>query len=147
VNDKTHAVARFEPKKGTIPPKSKVKITFELTMYIGGQIDELFMCDVEDMEMPLGFIVKADAFGLNVAYMTSEEQVLTNTISNFNETRNSEMDKSVYGSMNKLELVSFTNCRINKPTSFKFMLKNLSGIKTNFKLNAENYEPIAHVAP
>jgi hypothetical protein len=57
------------------------------------------------------------------------------------------MDKSVYGSMNKLELVSFTNCRINKPTSFKFMLKNLSGIKTNFKLNAENYEPIAHVAP
>lgn len=42
-------------------------------MYIGGQIDELFMCDVEDMEMPLGFIVKADAFGLNVAYMTSEE--------------------------------------------------------------------------
>ena len=27
------------------------------------------------------------------------------------------------------------------------MLKNLSGIKTNFKLNAENFEPIAHVAP
>lgn len=36
VNDTTHAVAKFEPKKGTIPPKSKVKITFELTMYIGG---------------------------------------------------------------------------------------------------------------
>ena len=85
------------------------------------------MCDIEDMEMPLGFLVKADAFGLNVAYMTTEEQVLTNTLSNFNDTRNAEMDKSVYGSMNKLELVSFTNCRINKPTSFKFMLKNIIG--------------------
>ena len=73
VNDASRAVAKFEPKRGTIPPKSKVKINFELTMFIGGEIDELFLCDVEDMEMPLGFIVKADAFGLNVAYMTTEE--------------------------------------------------------------------------
>jgi hypothetical protein len=73
VNDSSRAIAKFEPKRGTIPPKSKVKVNFELTMYIGGEIDELFLCDVEDMEMPLGFIVKADAFGLNVAYMTTEE--------------------------------------------------------------------------
>ena len=105
------------------------------------------MCDVEDVEMPLGFIVRADAFGLNVAYMTSEEQTLTSTMSNFGETTNPELEKSIYGSMNKLQLVSFTNCRINKPTSFKFLLKNLSGIKTNFKLNAESFEPISHVAP
>ena len=49
--------------------------------------------------------------------------------------------------MNKLEMVSFTNCRINKPVSFKFLLKNLSGIKTSFKLNAAQFEPIAHLAP
>ena len=42
-------------------------------MFIGGAIDELLMCDVEDLELPLGFEVKADAFGLNVAYMTNEE--------------------------------------------------------------------------
>ena len=65
VNDASRAIAKFEPKRG--------KINFELTMFIGGEIDELFLCDVEDMEMPLGFIVKADAFGLNVAYMTTEE--------------------------------------------------------------------------
>ena len=41
---------------------------------MGGQIDELFMCDIQDLELPLGFEVKADAFGLNVAYLTSEEQ-------------------------------------------------------------------------
>jgi len=32
------------------------------------------MCNVEDLELPLGFEVKADAFGLNVAYLTDEEQ-------------------------------------------------------------------------
>ena len=79
VNDPTHAIAKFEPRKGTIPPKSKIKINFELTMFIGGQIDELFMCDVDDMELPLGFLVKADAFGLNVAYMTTEEQIFSST--------------------------------------------------------------------
>ena len=52
-------------------------------MFIGGQIDELFMCNVEDMEMPLGFIVKADSFGLNVAYMTNEEQIMSSTTSTF----------------------------------------------------------------
>ena len=147
VNDHSRAVAKFEPRRGTIPPKSKVKINFELTMYIGGQIDELFLCDVEDMELPLGFIVKADAFGLNVAYMTTEEQTLTSTMSGFDAQSNAEMERSIYGAMNKLQLISFTNCRINKPTHIKFLIKNLSGIKTKFKLNAANFEPISHTAP
>lgn len=147
VNDPSYAVAKFEPKRGTIPPKSKVKIGVELTMFIGGPIDEVFMCDVEDMEIPLGFVVKADAFGLNIAYMTSEEQTLTNTMSSFGELNQTEIDKSLYGSMNKLQMVGFTNCKINKPMSFKFLVKNLSGIKTNFKLQADQFEPISHVAP
>jgi len=46
------------------------------------------MCDVEDLELPLGFEVKADAFGLNVAYLTSEEQMITSTMSNYEEMRN-----------------------------------------------------------
>ncbi len=45
-----------------------------MTVYYGGSIDELFLCDVEDLELPLGFEVKADAFGLNVVYLTAEEQ-------------------------------------------------------------------------
>lgn len=128
MNDQNHAVAKFEPSKGTIPPKSKVRVKFELTMYIGGPIDELFICDVTDVEMPLGFVVKAEAFGLNVAYLTGEEQIMSQSIMNgFSEEK---FDKTVYGSMNKLEMVNFSHCRINKPTTFKFMLKNLSGIRT-----------------
>lgn len=31
------------------------------------------MCDIEDLELPLGFEFKADAFGLNVTYETGED--------------------------------------------------------------------------
>ena len=46
VDDPERAVARFEPKKGVIPPKKRVKISMELTVFMGGAIDELFMCDI-----------------------------------------------------------------------------------------------------
>jgi hypothetical protein len=59
------------------------------------------MCNVEDMELPIGFLVKADSFGLNVAYMTNEDQTLSSTMSGFSDTL-PEMEKSIYGSMNKL---------------------------------------------
>jgi len=72
---------------------------------------------------------------------------LTSTISSFDIRSYLEMEKSIYGSMNKLQIVNFTNCRINKPISTKFLIKNLSGIKTKFKLNAAAFEPLAHVAP
>ena len=32
----------------------------------------------------------------------------------------------------QLKALSFPNCKINKPISQKFILKNLSGIKTKF---------------
>lgn len=49
--------------------------------------------------------------------------------------------------MNKLAIISFTNCMINKASSQKFVLKNLSGIKTKFDFRSDEFEPIAHEAP
>ncbi len=72
-NEKGVMSSSFEPSEGTIPPKSKVRIGFEFTTFVGGQLDELFMCDVQDLELPVGFEVKADAFGLNVAYLTVDD--------------------------------------------------------------------------
>ena len=72
---------------------------------------------------------------------------MTSTMSSFDPRSYLEIDKTIYGSMNKLQIVSFTNCRINKPISTKFLIKNLSGIKTKFKLNALTFEPLSHVAP
>ena len=72
-NDPKVVASAFDPAEGVIPPKSKVRIAFEMTVYYGGEVNELFLCDVDDVEMPLGFEVKGDAFGLNVTYLTTEE--------------------------------------------------------------------------
>lgn len=45
-----------------------------VTVYTGGNLNELFLCDIKDMEMPLGFEMMADAYGLNVSYETQEDQ-------------------------------------------------------------------------
>lgn len=48
VEDETQggSVVRFEPSRGTIPPKSEVQIYFSITVYSGGNINELFMCNI-----------------------------------------------------------------------------------------------------
>jgi len=96
------------------------------------------------LELPLGFEVKADAFGLNVAYLTSEDQSLASTQA---LSSGEDPKADLYGNMNKLQMLSFTNCKINKHTSQKFVLKNLSGIKTSFDFSSDIFEPMAHEAP
>ncbi len=108
-NEKKRIIAAFEPSEGIIPPKSKARISFEMTVFYGGLIDELFLCDVEDLEMPLGFEVHADAFGLNVVYLTAEEQL--------NATQTTFGSKPEYDGLNELKMVNFLQCRINKPIS------------------------------
>ena len=71
--DSDKIITRFEPARGTIPPKSKVEIYFSVTVYIGGNINELFICNIDDVELPLGFELNADAFGLNVSYETTDD--------------------------------------------------------------------------
>jgi hypothetical protein len=43
--------------------------------------------------------------------------------------------------------LNFPNCTINKTSSQKFILKNLSGIKTSFVFDVRNYAPTHQVAP
>merc|ERR1740117_487183 len=68
-------------------------------------------------------------------------------MSNFNDDKDSDTWKNIYGSMNKLDSFNFTNVKINKISSNKFILKNLSGINTTFNLNSIIFEPPAHIAP
>ena len=79
-----------------------------MTVYYGGEVNELFLCDIDDVEMPLGFEAKADAFGLNVTYLTSEEQTTDNQTAEKLEE---------YGGLFGLKHFNFTQCRINKPVS------------------------------
>lgn len=58
--------------RGIIPPKSEVKISVNFLVYYGGKVDELLICHVEDVEIPLGIELHAESFGLNVQYEVSE---------------------------------------------------------------------------
>jgi hypothetical protein len=71
--DPERIVARFEPKRGIILPKSEVKVYFTTTLYYGGVVEELFVCNVDDLEVPLGFELKADSFGLNVSHEVAQD--------------------------------------------------------------------------
>lgn len=42
-----------------------------MTVYVGGNINDLFICNIDDVELPLGFELNADAYGLNVSYETT----------------------------------------------------------------------------
>ena len=44
-------------------------------------------------------------------------------------------------------MLAFPNCTINKTSSQKFILKNLSGIKTSFLFDVINFAPTDQVAP
>jgi len=44
-------------------------------------------------------------------------------------------------------MLNFPNCIINKTSSQKFILKNLSGIKTSFDFSVINFMPLEQVAP
>ena len=55
--------AAFEPSRGVVKAKSEQLIMVTLTFYKGGKIEELFACDIEDMDSPLGFLLKSTISG------------------------------------------------------------------------------------
>ena len=75
-----------------IPPKSEIKINVQFLVYYGGKVDELLVCNIEDMEIPLGIEVNAESYGLNVVYETNEPADVTSKT--FRGTR-SALDQSV----------------------------------------------------
>lgn len=94
------------------------------------------------MELPLGFEMMADAYGLNVSYETQEDQTAA-----MNTSSTSMKSTAQKAMSNILQNLNFPNCTINKASSQKFILKNLSGIKTSFDFTVYNFAPLEMVAP
>lgn len=44
--DPEKIVARIEPSSGVIQPKSEIKLKLSVTCFVGGNMNELFLCDV-----------------------------------------------------------------------------------------------------
>lgn len=113
-----------------------------VTVFTGGNLNELFLCDIKDMEMPIGFEMHADAYGLNVSYETQED--VSNQVMNTSHStmRTKVSDRSNTNTKNLLTNLNFPHCLINKTSSQKFILKNLSGIKTNFEFDIKYFAPL-----
>ncbi len=115
-------------------------------MYYGGIVDEVFICNVDDLEIPLGFEFSAESFGLNVSHEVAPDiaakmnQTKTNNMNNTLTSLNSSfsdiqaktgMSSPLMGMfglnlLNKmqkeldgkqLKTLAFPNCKINKPIS------------------------------
>lgn len=50
-------IAAFEPSRGVVKAKSELSVVVNFTFYKGGRVEELFICNVEDMDSPLGFML------------------------------------------------------------------------------------------
>lgn len=118
-----------------------------VTVYIGGNLNELFLCDIRDMELPLGFEMLADAYGLNVSYETTEDQGATQTNAVMSQSNTTMKTKNTQKTDKfQLQKLNFPHCIINKTSSQKFVLKNLSGIQTSFEFDVAYFAPLEKTA-
>ena len=59
---------KFEPSSGVVPPKTNLPIKFSIKPKQGGTLEEIFVCNVEGVELPLGFELRTKVLGLSVEY-------------------------------------------------------------------------------
>ena len=120
-----------------------------------------------DKEYPLAFEVRADVFGLQVAHEMQEDASMIAATKNNVSTLSDLLPGKMYSRQSgrfpdssmksirsikedkpkDLEILNFTSCVINKPSSQKFVLRNMSGIKTKFKFSALEYAPLSTKLP
>lgn len=48
----------FNPVKGVVKAKSTQNIGVEFKSFRGGSLNELFICNIREMKLPLGFILQ-----------------------------------------------------------------------------------------
>ena len=151
--------AQFEPARGIIPPHSEQDIRFDFTLYKGGNFKQMFMCEIADREYPLAFQVTADVFGLQVIHEMQQDLSMPqmnqtqSILPGSNYTKTQTFSQTISQKLRKgpqtqeLQGLFFSGCTINKPTTQTFTLKNVSGIKTTFKLKSVNFAPLCSKLP
>lgn len=166
----------IEPSKGTIKARSEQPITMTFTFLKGGSIEELITCNVQDIDMPLGFLLKsnlvetvAETYGLSVSYELYDESALLAKTERMAKTGRDRLSAllppSRYEGQGKapgtqrkrvavvqedardltLKELNFLDARINKTVVKKFVMRNNSGIKAPFTIDAVNYQPAKYL--
>ena len=163
--------AEFEPNTGEVPPHGKIDINFKIVYFFLSSVDNLFICHIEELDIPLGVVVQGTVIGLDIGYEVLPESYEAiqnlnsssiqlkknkNTYENAKEhnlaktglrqnIKNTEIRnvelEKATAEKLKLKQINLRNLRVNTPFEMFIKLKNLSGIPTKFILGVKNYPP------
>ena len=163
--------AEFEPNTGVVPPHGKVDINFKIVYFFLSSVDDMFICHIEELDIPLGVVVQGTVIGLDIGYEVLPESY--EAIQNLNSTSMQlKKNKNLYENAKehnlaktglrqniknteirnvelekataeklKLKQINLKNLRVNTPFEMFIKLKNLSGIPTKFILGVKKYPP------
>lgn len=138
------------PKAGEIPPHSSVCCSFTVTPFEGGALNQVWMCNIEGMETEIGIFTLATVKGLEISYVIFDESVHVNSKANnlppslYNTSERQSFISSMTLSIppeTLLKQIEFGTVNISEPKTFKFLIKNNSGLSTTFDLKCERFEP------
>ena len=168
-NDKL--TADFEPNTGVVPPHGKIDINFKIVYFFLSSVDDMFICHIDELDIPLGVVVQGTVIGLDIGYEVLPESYESiqnlnsssiqlkknkNTYENAKEhnlaktglrqnIKNTEIRnvelEKATAEKLKLKQINLRNLRVNTPFEMFIKLKNLSGIPTKFLLGVKNYPP------
>lgn len=74
ISEEDNYAISFEPQQGTVQPKSNLPIKIKFVPKVGGPFYQLFVCDCEGMEYPLGFELVSNIYGLSIEYELYQEK-------------------------------------------------------------------------
>ena len=163
--------AEFEPNTGEVPPHGKIDINFKIIYFFLSSVDDMFICHIEELDIPLGVVVQGTVIGLDIGYEILPESY--EAIQNLNSSSTQlKKNKSSYENAKehnlaktglrqniknteirnvelekataeklKLKQINLKNLRVNTPFEMFIKLKNLSGIPTKFILGVKKYPP------
>ena len=163
--------AEFEPNTGEIPPHGKVDINFKIVYFFLSSVDDMFICHIEELDIPLGVVVQGTVVGLDIGYeifpesyeaiqtLNSSSSQLKKNKNNYENVKEHNLAKTglrqnlknsdirnvelekATAEKLKLKQINLKNLRVNTPFEMFIKLKNLSGIPTKFILGVKNYPP------
>jgi hypothetical protein len=129
-------------------------VRYKIIYYKSGVVDNLLICNIREMDIPLGLVIQGRVTGLDIfyeltddtlSYMMAKFDTSSITSSNFSMASSDKSKSKIRASKTtiidrKLNILDFRHLQVNKHQNATFTIKNNSGIHTTFKLFVEQYK-------
>jgi hypothetical protein len=147
-------IAEFSPSNGIVNPKSSLRIKYKVIYYKSGNVDSLFLCQIREMDIPLGIVIQGRVTGLDITYEMTDDTLSymmakydSSSVSSSLSMVPSEKGRSKGRLLSKnslidktLNVLDFRHLQVNKHQTASFLIKNHSGIQTTFNIFVERFK-------